>query len=322
MTRSGNTYYYMMDGLGSVRNVVESDEDVANVYDYYAFGNTLGGPTTGITNPYEYTAREFEDGSLNTTFYYRNRYYMSALGIFASRDAAFANVHRGWGCVRNMPTMFADPLGLGPGGYEGPYPLGPECPWNDWPPEGGTSGPPGGEGTWQGYVDPMENGKEGASADCGFRPPSKEFCDRVEFIQISKLHDDRILTFDDEHDWRIDSPTGDFWYTTLGAAPNSFHDSPKLGPTTFGHRQGSGGDFEVCAICADGEDKGKIYSCIPWGYSKGANGIQTYGSPGLFSSGYQPSYIFLELWKAWQYAHGGLIDLTMVGGPVMPGPAF
>jgi len=42
MTRSGNTYYYMADGLGSIRNIGESDEDTANTYDYYAFGDTLG----------------------------------------------------------------------------------------------------------------------------------------------------------------------------------------------------------------------------------------------------------------------------------------
>jgi hypothetical protein len=32
----------MADGLGSIRNIGESDEDTANTYDYYAFGDTLG----------------------------------------------------------------------------------------------------------------------------------------------------------------------------------------------------------------------------------------------------------------------------------------
>jgi len=44
MTRSGNTYYYTADGLASVRNILESDEDTANVYDYCAFGDALGTP--------------------------------------------------------------------------------------------------------------------------------------------------------------------------------------------------------------------------------------------------------------------------------------
>jgi len=116
MTRSGNTYYYMADGLGSVRNIGESDEDTANTYDYYAFGNTLGTPTVGVTNPYEYTAREYESGSVLDTYYYRNRYYMSALGIFTSRDAMWADVHRGWGYVGGSPLMYSDPYGLAWGG--------------------------------------------------------------------------------------------------------------------------------------------------------------------------------------------------------------
>jgi RHS repeat-associated protein len=111
MTRSGSAYYYMADGLGSIRNVVESDEDVANTYDYYAFGNTLGTPTTGVTSPYEYTAREFENGSVNGTRFYRNRYYMSGLGIFTSRDAMWADFARTWCYVWNAPTMLVDPYG-------------------------------------------------------------------------------------------------------------------------------------------------------------------------------------------------------------------
>ena len=135
MTRSGNTYYYMMDGLGSVRNVVESDEDVANVYDYYAFGNTLGTPTTGVTTPFEYTAREFEDGSVNTTLYYRNRYYMSALGVFTSRDTMWPDIHRGWGYVGNNPVATRDPLGLF-GDTSKLFQWGPDG-WSDpaWPSE-------------------------------------------------------------------------------------------------------------------------------------------------------------------------------------------
>ena len=44
MTRGGNAYYYLADGLGSIRNVVSANETLQNTYDYYAFGNTLGTP--------------------------------------------------------------------------------------------------------------------------------------------------------------------------------------------------------------------------------------------------------------------------------------
>ena len=38
--RGGNTYYYMQDGLGSVRNLVDSNETTQNTYDYRAFGKS------------------------------------------------------------------------------------------------------------------------------------------------------------------------------------------------------------------------------------------------------------------------------------------
>ena len=114
MTRSGSAYYYMADGLGSIRNIGESDEDTANTYDYYAFGDSLGTQTQGVTNPYRYTAREYESGSVLDTYYYRNRYYLSALGIFASRDIVEEDIVRGFRYVGNSPTMKSDPTGLKP----------------------------------------------------------------------------------------------------------------------------------------------------------------------------------------------------------------
>ncbi len=111
-TRGGSTYYYMADGLGSVRNVVDSSETVQDTYDYYAFGNTLLASPANVTNPYRYTGREYESGSVLDTYYYRNRYYVSQLGIFMSRDAQWADPQRGWGYVRNAPTFFRDAVGL------------------------------------------------------------------------------------------------------------------------------------------------------------------------------------------------------------------
>ncbi len=112
-TRSGSTYYYMADGLGSVRNVVDASETVQDTYDYYAFGNTLTASPANVTNPYRYTGREFESGSVLDTYYYRNRYYVSQLGIFMSRDAQWADPQRGWAYVYSSPLLLADPYGLG-----------------------------------------------------------------------------------------------------------------------------------------------------------------------------------------------------------------
>jgi len=111
MTRGQDTYYYMADGLGSVRNLLDADETVLNTYDYYAFGDELSA-TEGVVSSYRFTAREAEPGGLSQAHFYRNRYYMPQAGIFMSRDAMWADAHRGWGYVANRPTMFIDPHGL------------------------------------------------------------------------------------------------------------------------------------------------------------------------------------------------------------------
>ena len=110
VTRGANTYYYAADGLGSIRNVVDSSEATKNTYDFYAFGESLSTSET-VTSPFRFTAREYESGSVLDTYYYRNRYYMSGLGIFTSRDAMWADLARGWGYVGNIPAMLIDPYG-------------------------------------------------------------------------------------------------------------------------------------------------------------------------------------------------------------------
>jgi len=125
MTNSTDTYYYFADGLGSIRNVVESDEDIANTYDYRAFGILIT-ETENVDSPFEFTGRAREPGGLSHMHYYRNRYYMPGNGIFTSRDAMWADVHRGWGYVGNWPTGQVDQYGLV------------ECPGGAWICRGST----------------------------------------------------------------------------------------------------------------------------------------------------------------------------------------
>ena len=80
MTNDTDTYYYFQDGLGSVRNVVESDEDVANTYDYRAFGILIT-ETENVDSPFEFTGRDREPGGLSHMHYYRNRFYYSRRGM-------------------------------------------------------------------------------------------------------------------------------------------------------------------------------------------------------------------------------------------------
>jgi len=74
MTQGENTYYYMQDGLGSVRTIVDANEATQNTYDYRAFGINHGN-SEGVTSPYRFTAREFETGGVLNLHYYRNRCY-------------------------------------------------------------------------------------------------------------------------------------------------------------------------------------------------------------------------------------------------------
>ena len=104
--RGGSTYYYMADGLGSIRNLVDSNEDAVNVYDYYAFGKELGSWTENVTNRYTYTAREYDTESGD--YYYKARYYDGG-GRFNRRDPREPH---GYVYVSNDPVFYIDPHGL------------------------------------------------------------------------------------------------------------------------------------------------------------------------------------------------------------------
>jgi RHS repeat-associated protein len=108
----GSTYYYMKDGLGSIRNLVDANEATQNTYDYYAFGKELGSWTENVTNRYTYTAREYDEES--EQYYYRARYYVGS-GRFLSRDPARddLNLYR---YARNLPILLTDPSGKLTGG--------------------------------------------------------------------------------------------------------------------------------------------------------------------------------------------------------------
>jgi RHS repeat-associated protein len=82
MTRGGSTYFYTMDGLGSVRDLTNAAETIVEQYSYDSFGNLASPPATG--NPYTYTSREYdpETGLL----FYRARYYDPKVGRFLTED--------------------------------------------------------------------------------------------------------------------------------------------------------------------------------------------------------------------------------------------
>lgn len=109
----GNTAsYYQEDVLGSVTSLSDAAGGLAKTYSYASFG-TLTASTGTISNPFQYTAREFDQ---ETGLYeYRARYYDPQVGRFVSEDPI--RVLGGLDFYRyalNSPVSFLDPMGLSP----------------------------------------------------------------------------------------------------------------------------------------------------------------------------------------------------------------
>jgi len=111
VTASGNTYYYLRDALGSVRQLIDSNETTQNSYDYFASGKVFGTPTENVTQPFRFTGRAWD--SETSLCYYRARMMVLEYGRFLNRDLwlspRFPNPYM---YVGNTPVYWVDPTGL------------------------------------------------------------------------------------------------------------------------------------------------------------------------------------------------------------------
>ncbi len=110
MLRGGVTSYYHQDGLNSVESLSNSAGALAQSYTYDSYGKITASTGT-LTNPFQYTAREFDPET--GIFEYRARYYDQTIGRFLSEDPkqfAGAGVNF-YDYVRNNPANFRDPAG-------------------------------------------------------------------------------------------------------------------------------------------------------------------------------------------------------------------
>jgi RHS repeat-associated protein len=117
--RSGTASYYQQDGLGSSTSLSNSAGAIANTYTYDSFGK-LTASTGTLTNPFQYTGREFD--SETGLYFYRARYFDPPTGRFLSEDPiGFSGGLNFYAYVQNSPLNFLDPSGLHSVYYDGQY---------------------------------------------------------------------------------------------------------------------------------------------------------------------------------------------------------
>jgi RHS repeat-associated protein len=116
MLRTSTTSYYETDGLGSVSSLSNTAGALAQTYTFDSFGN-LTASSGSLTNPFRYTAREFD--SETNLYYMRARYFDPQTGRFLSEDpVGFSVGVNFYGYVLNNPVNLIDPVGLAPWPYD------------------------------------------------------------------------------------------------------------------------------------------------------------------------------------------------------------
>jgi RHS repeat-associated protein len=114
--------YYVHDGLGSVRQLLDTTGEIQTNYAYDPFGvPVMGGDEY---NPYQYTGEAW-DAEVEL-LYLRARYYQPEVGRFITKDPWAGEGRRpttlnAYPYVVNNPVAVADPSGLwGPGAFTKP----------------------------------------------------------------------------------------------------------------------------------------------------------------------------------------------------------
>jgi len=110
MARGGATTFYDADGSGSITSMSSNTGALAQTYAYDSFGK-ITASSGSVTNPFQYTAREFD--SETSLYLYRARYYDQNLGRFLNEDPIgfSSGSYHLYDYVSGDPVNFNDPSG-------------------------------------------------------------------------------------------------------------------------------------------------------------------------------------------------------------------
>jgi RHS repeat-associated protein len=110
MLRSSATSYYQADALGTITSLSNAAGSLAQTYTFDSFGKQTAS-SGSLTNPFQYTAREFDPET--NLYFYRARYYDQSSGRFLSEDPLKGVLrHNRYRYVSNSPTVLKDAYGL------------------------------------------------------------------------------------------------------------------------------------------------------------------------------------------------------------------
>ena len=110
MQQGGATSYYNEDGVGTVTSLSNVAGALGQAYGYDSFGKQTSS-SGSVTNPFQYTAREFDPET--NLYFYRARYYDATTGRFLDEDPiGLVGGINPYVYTENLPTTMYDPSGL------------------------------------------------------------------------------------------------------------------------------------------------------------------------------------------------------------------